>query len=121
MAANQGHLILGIWFTLFAMILAFLFISVHVRFSDIRVDDERICAGRFDLAWQCIRWDALRKIMKVTDFDLPSNAPRTFYCLLDSTKTRNFKIMKVLQNTPVGAIAFEDRICAIADPAPGCQ
>jgi hypothetical protein len=106
---------MGICFALFAALIAALFVGVHVRFSEICVDDDKICAWRFGLPWKCIRWEALRQIMKVTEFDLPSNAPRTLYYLMDSTRTRNFHIRTILQNTRIGAVVFDDRLIGLPE------
>jgi hypothetical protein len=39
-------LVMGICFALFATLIAALFVGIHVRFAEIRMDDDKICAWR---------------------------------------------------------------------------
>lgn len=106
----QGLVVIGAFLLLGSAFIALTFVGVLFRFSTICVEDQDISAKQFGVKWKRISWANLRQVIRITDFDLPSETNLNFYFLNDKTALQGTHVRRMLSNTKFGSLMFDERI-----------
>lgn len=111
-ALAQRLPLFGAVFVFTAIFFLYVFIAIHLRFSEIRTDETGISAWRFGLRWDRLSWSQIRKVVKATYPEPYSTSPseRTSIFMADSDAKRSFRFLVLLRNKGGGVLSFEDRI-----------